>query len=141
MITYDRINDALNQAVKETLKDFFDAERATYQKHRANDRKAKAKRKRTDINDLSWTEEYPLVIERVSQFRRENAVVAVRGADVRYDITERFHPSDSVPRNWELYVVSEVEGTPSTWVDASEDFESLIQRAVVMAICSAYYGV
>jgi hypothetical protein len=108
-----------------------------YREARAADRKA---RKAKPHHGQRWVENYPLSIVRYVEHDRENADVMVEGAPVRYEIKERTRWSSTTPRTWTLYTVFPHDDTPTDVVTDGNDFESLIQRAVVMAVGAAYYG-
>lgn len=133
----NRIESVVTRAVRDAMVRMKEEAETEYMAARAADRKAR--KSRPGKGQQRWVESYPLSIVRSVEYERENADIMVDGAPVTYQIREQHRWDTKAKRTWSLYAVFN-NGDPSEPVESGDNFETLIQRAVVMAVGAAYYG-
>jgi hypothetical protein len=136
-VQLNRIESVVTKAVRDAMFQMKQEAEQEYMAARVADRKARKAKAR---NGQRWIENYPLSIVRSVEYERENADIVVDGAPVIYQVREEHSWNHRNKRTWSLRAVFNNPDVSSEHVKTGEDFESLIQYAVVMAVGAAYYG-
>lgn len=136
----------IEKAVRQATANWNESKRSEWKASRVRDRKSRSKsiKKR---RDSGWVEEYPLKVEHAVTHSGRNCHVSVDGCETQFAVVQHHHRPlftyDGTLRRgngykpmWQLQVTS---GGPVTIIEEqSENFESLVQRAIVSMVGHAY---
>lgn len=144
----DNLQSHVVEATKAAIKEWYAQQEVEYQAARAKDRKARRSKQKAS----QWEEVYPLRVRHSKSESGRSADIVLDGCNRKITVKQSYnrpmyrgvwdsnkgrmtHVKANEPPMWEMSVV-DPDATHA--IEAGENFESMVQKAIVLMLGHAY---